>query len=73
VVIDGKLVLETDGPYLGGPYVYQAIAAPKPHDGKYPVIGSWVVNGAACGIGIREDEGLVTGDTCRFVPHVMVG
>ncbi|HJZ57669.1 MAG TPA: glutathionylspermidine synthase family protein, partial [Gemmataceae bacterium] len=73
VVIDGKLVLETDGPYVGGPYVYQTLAASKTHDGKYPVIGSWVVNGVSCGIGIREDDGLVTGETCRFVPHVMVG
>ena len=32
------------------------LAPLKPYDGRYPVIGSWVVNGWACGIGIREDD-----------------
>ena len=74
VVIDGKLAFETDGPYVGGPYVYQAIATElKPHDGRYPVLGSWVVDGVACGLGIREDDSLVTRNTSRFVPHMMVG
>jgi glutathionylspermidine synthase len=74
VVIDGKLSFETDGPYASPPYVYQSIATQlKPHDGRYPVLGSWVVNGVACGLGIREDDSLVTRNTSRFVPHTMVG
>jgi glutathionylspermidine synthase len=72
VVIDGRLVLDTEGPYEG-PYVYQALAPLKPHDGRYPVIGSWVINGWPSGIGIREDNALVTRNTSRFVPHQMVG
>ena len=73
-MIGGKLAHSTDGPYTGGPYVYQALATElKPHDGRYPVIGSWIVNGLACGIGIREDSGMVTRNTSRFVPHQMVG
>jgi len=71
VMIDGKLVHETDGPYEAGPYVYQAIAPLKPHDGRYPVVGSWIVNGVACGVGIREGDGLITTNTSRFVPHQM--
>jgi glutathionylspermidine synthase len=73
VVIDGKMAFETEGSYLGGPYVYQAIAPIKPHDGRYPVLGSWVVDDTACGLGIREDDSLVTRNTSRFVPHQMVG
>src|SRR5262245_53443375 len=74
VVVDGKLVMDTEGPYQGGPYVYQALATElKPHDGRYPVIGSWIVNDVACGMGIREGDSLVTGNTSRFVPHTMVG
>jgi glutathionylspermidine synthase len=73
VVTDGKLAFDTDGPYVGGPYVYQALGPVKPHDGRYAVVGSWVVNGLACGIGIREDDSLVTRNTSRFVPHQMVG
>ncbi len=74
VVRGGKVSMTTDGPYVGGPHVYQALAPQlKPHDGRYPVIGSWVVNGESCGMGIREDDSLVTRNTSRFVPHQMVG
>jgi glutathionylspermidine synthase len=78
VVVNGKLAFETDGPYAGGqlyqqPAIYQALATElKPHDGRYPVLGSWVVDGVACGLGIREDDSLVTRNTSRFVPHTMV-
>ncbi|MCI0702478.1 MAG: glutathionylspermidine synthase family protein [Planctomycetia bacterium] len=73
VVLGGKLAHRTDGEY-GGPYIYQQFAKElKPHDGRYPVLGSWIVNGVACGMGIREDSSLVTGNTSRFVPHQMVG
>jgi glutathionylspermidine synthase len=34
------------------------------------VIGSWVVDGEPVGMGIRED-GLITGNTARFVPHIV--
>jgi glutathionylspermidine synthase len=29
-----------------------------------------MVNGYACGIGIREDKTAITGNMSRFVPHV---
>jgi glutathionylspermidine synthase len=65
----GRLFLETEGPY-DGPAVYQEIWPLPRFEGKYfPVIGSWIVNGWACGIGIREDESLITGNLSRFVPH----
>jgi glutathionylspermidine synthase len=66
----GKLVLATEGPY-DGPVIYQE-ACPLPcFDRKYyACIGSWIVNGWACGIGIREDESPVTGNLSRFVPHI---
>lgn len=35
----------------------------------YAVIGSWVVGQEACGIGIREDNSLITQDSSRFKPH----
>jgi glutathionylspermidine synthase len=37
-----------------------------------PVIGSWVVDGEAVGMGIRE-AGLITGNTARFTPHMITG
>jgi glutathionylspermidine synthase len=72
VVINGQTRIATDGVYTDGPSVYQALGPMKAHDGRYPVFGTWVVNGAACGLGIREDDTLVTQNTSRFVPHQMV-
>jgi glutathionylspermidine synthase len=37
--------------------------------GSFPVIGSWVIGDAAAGIGIREDDGPITRNSSRFVPH----
>ena len=72
VVLGGKVAQVTDGPYKG-PCVYQSYATQlKPHDGRYPIIGSWVVNGESCGMGIREDSSMITGNTSRFVPHQFV-
>ena len=64
---DAYLIDPTDGQF-----VYQQLAPIRARDGNYPVFGSWVVNGVACGVGIREDRSIVTGNTSRFVPHQMI-
>jgi glutathionylspermidine synthase len=71
VVRDGKTVLETPGPYDQGPFVYQEYCPMSQFDGNYPVLGSWIVNGYACGLGIREDVQVVTQNASRFVPHMI--
>ncbi|WP_131669713.1 glutathionylspermidine synthase family protein [Psychrobacter pygoscelis] len=38
----------------------------------YPVIGSWVIGNVAAGIGIREDDSLITKDSSHFVPHYFI-
>jgi glutathionylspermidine synthase len=53
-----------------GRNIYQRRFDIGPHDGKYPIIGSWLVDGNFAGIGIREG-GLITGNTAPFVPHVI--
>ena len=68
-----RIELETDGGYDTAASVYQQLAPMKAHDGRYPVVGSWVVNGWACGVGVREDDQIVTRNTSRFVPHKMDG
>lgn len=66
----GRLLLETPGPY-DGPAVYQEIQPlPRFDERYYPIVGSWVVNGWSCGIGIREDANPITGNLSRFVPHI---
>jgi glutathionylspermidine synthase len=69
-VINGQEEPETRGPY-GGPYVFQELCPLRSFEGNYAVVGSWMVNGYACGIGIREDESPVTQNTSRFVPHLI--
>jgi glutathionylspermidine synthase len=71
-VIGGQVTLQTDGPYGGGPFVYQALHPINEFNGMYPVVGSWMVNGYACGVGVREDASPVTTNMSRFVPHVFV-
>jgi glutathionylspermidine synthase len=66
----GKLSLTTEGPYEG-PAIYQETwPLPRFEQKFFPAIGSWIVNGWACGIGIREDESRITGNLSRFVPHL---
>jgi glutathionylspermidine synthase len=67
--IDASNRLETGGKY-DGPCIYQQYQKLPAFGGNHAVIGSWMVNGYACGIGIREDQSLVTGNTSRFVPHL---
>jgi glutathionylspermidine synthase len=61
-----------DGPYTDAPYILQEFA-PLPRFGdSYTLVGSWVIGDVASGIGIREDDSLITKDTSRFVPHVVL-
>jgi glutathionylspermidine synthase len=68
LVLDGRPAFETGGPYQG-PYVFQEYCALPEFDGNCAVLGSWIVNGYACGLGVREDLHPVTQNTSRFVPH----
>jgi glutathionylspermidine synthase len=65
--------LHTDGPYGAEGYVYQQWAELPQTDGRYAVIGSWVIAGVPHGIGIREDATPITHDSSRFVPHFFRG
>ena len=67
----GQLFMKTEGPY-DGPAVFQEIWPLPRFDGKhFACVGSWIVNGWACGLGIREDDTMITQNTSRFIPHLM--
>ncbi|RYX83536.1 glutathionylspermidine synthase family protein [bacterium] len=68
LVRGGKEVASNDGPYPG-PFVYQELRELPDFDGAHPVCGAWLVNGWACGLGIREDARLITSNGSQFVPH----
>jgi glutathionylspermidine synthase len=65
---------ETTGEYGEEGFVYQDVAHLKTFDGKYPVIGSWVIghreSDAAAGIGVRESDIPITTNLSQFVPHL---
>jgi glutathionylspermidine synthase len=61
------------GPYGDEGYVIQALSPLPAFSGNYPVLGSWIVAGRACGLGIREDRTPLTSNASRFLPHVIVG
>ena len=70
---DGRV--DSDGDYGEEGFVYQELAPVGCWDGKYPVIGSWVVGqeeGSACGIGVRESETRIVTNMSQFVPHVLI-
>ncbi|MCW0463838.1 glutathionylspermidine synthase family protein [Xanthomonas sacchari] len=69
--LDDGRVLESDGPYAG-PYIRQQAHPLPAFEGRYPMVGSWIVGDRACGIGIREDDGPITRDSARFLPHAIV-
>ena len=72
-IVDGVFTLDGDkGPYDKGGFVRQALAPLPEFAGNYPVIGSWIVGDAACGMGIREDTTMITRNSSRFVPHAIL-
>jgi glutathionylspermidine synthase len=72
VVEQGRIIAQSLGEYAGGRMLFQQLYPLKDFGNGYPVIGSWIVAGEAAGMGIRED-GLITGDRARFIPHIIEG
>ena len=71
-------MIAAQGPYNDGRYVRQALHElptfrdQQSHQEAYCMLGSWVVGDAAAGICIREDATLITKDTARFLPHIIL-
>ena len=72
VVERGAEIARSGGDYQAGLTMYQELYPLRDFGNGFPVLGCWMVDGQAAGMGIRED-GLITGDTARFVPHVIRG
>ncbi|MGX1883301.1 glutathionylspermidine synthase family protein [Streptomyces sp. NPDC055287] len=64
---------DTSPPAPGGqPVCYQELAHLPDFDGNRVVLGAWVVENEAAGLGIRESSGLITDEYARFLPHVIL-
>ena len=71
-VVRGEQRSVTDGVYGAEGFVYQEYFELPEFDGQHPVVGSWVIDQEAAGVGIRESEGPVTRNESPFVPHVLL-
>lgn len=70
-IFDGGTALHhVPGPYGAEGHVWQQWCPQAIHDGNSVVLGAWMVGPRCCGLGIREDDGPVTRDSSRFVPHL---
>ncbi|MFG2499838.1 glutathionylspermidine synthase family protein [Streptomyces sp. NPDC048441] len=54
------------------PCCYQELAPLPDFDGNRVVLGAWVVEDEAAGLGIRESAGPITDEYARFLPHVIL-
>jgi glutathionylspermidine synthase len=70
VKLGGVTVEDTPGRYANGRFVYQQYMDLAPLGNQRVVLGSWLVDGEPCGIGIREPDAYVTTNVSRFVPHL---
>ncbi len=66
---NGTQTLQTEGFSEDQRSIFQAYHELPCFDGKYPVLGAWVVGEEAAGLGIREDSSVVTQSTSQFIPH----
>ena len=69
VVHNGIAATATDEGYGAEGFVRQAFHSAPMFDGRHAVTGAWIVGDQPAGIGIREDDTLVTRNLARFVPH----
>ena len=65
----------SEGEYGGAGVIYQALAPLPVFTGangasNHAVIGAWVIASQAAGMGVREDDGPITRNSSRFVPHL---
>lgn len=67
-----SMTLNEQGTYGAEGYIYQAYAPLPKFNDNYAVIGSWIIGNEAAGIGVREDNSLITKNSSRFVPHYFI-
>ncbi|MDB4836946.1 glutathionylspermidine synthase family protein [Marinomonas sp.] len=69
---NGKDIEASDGPYGEEGFIYQQTHLLPKFGENYTLIGSWLVDNQAAGISIREDDGPITQDMSRYLPHIIL-
>lgn len=72
-LVGSRNTFQSDGDYGEEGFIYQEYY-PLPAFGgeNFPVLGCWVIDQEAAGMGIRESKNLITDNTSRFVPHIIL-
>jgi len=71
LVKNGLSIESSQGEYGDEGYICQALFEIPKFNGKTPILGSWIVGQQAAGMGVRESDKLITGNTSCFVPHLI--
>ena len=72
IVENGKVVIKSEGPYADDLHIVQGFEPLPEFEGRYPLVGCWMVASKAVGLCIREDNTLVTGTGANVLPHVIL-
>jgi glutathionylspermidine synthase len=72
MVKQGELLQFSEGVYGKEGFIFQELFELPEFDGNYPVLGSWVIGQEPAGMGIRESKTLITDNSSRFIPHLIV-
>lgn len=67
----GEVIREA-GPYTDAPYILQKLHPLPRFADSYALLGSWVIGDVPAGMGLREDDSLITRDSSRFLPHIIL-
>ncbi len=70
---NGQKTEETRGEYGNTKTIFQTLFTLPQNQGKYAVLGSWIIGQEPAGMGIRESDSPITSNTSRFVPHLIEG
>ena len=72
-IVRDRLALSlSDGSYGEEGHIVQALHQLPEFDGKFPLVGCWIVAGRPAGLSIRESQTLVTDGDANFVPHIIL-
>jgi glutathionylspermidine synthase len=72
-IVKNNTVIESSiGTYGSEGFVYQELCSLPEYEGKYPVIGSWIIGQEPAGMGIREADGFITDNKSCFIPHCII-
>lgn len=71
IEVVGEIEAVLDQGYGAEGHILQAYHPPPSFAGRHPVIGAWMVGDTPAGIGVREDDSVVTKNMARFLPHIV--